>query len=142
MCSVTVICYCTEKGSTEQVVSAATRLRDYEKQSYQHSRLKKPSFPSWCICRFEACSSIFCSLYFLLHLIHKQDSDTSDITQNNGKNICHKGWMHVTANFQKQEGKKRKINSYNGPKSLKTYWTACIFQNRIPKGMIWNKSKK
>lgn len=43
--------------------------------------------------------------------------------------------------FQKQKGKKRKINSFRDPKSLKTYWTACIFGDRILNGMIQNKAK-
>lgn len=49
--------------------------------------------------------------------------------------------MDGMVSFQKQEGKKRKINSYRDPKSLKTYRTACIFGDRILKGMIQNKAK-
>lgn len=49
--------------------------------------------------------------------------------------------MGVMVSFQKQEGKKREINSYRDPKQIKTSWTACILGDRILKGMIWNKAK-
>lgn len=97
--------FCEEKGSTEQVVPAArgAAIHDWEKHELQTSKTKKPNFPCWCICRFEECSSIFCSLYSLLHLIQEQESDKPDIMQNNGKYICHKEkdkcmWWRVSRN--------------------------------------------
>lgn len=49
--------------------------------------------------------------------------------------------MDGMVSFRKQEGNKRKINSYRDPKSLKTYGTACIFEDRILKAMIQNKAQ-
>lgn len=49
--------------------------------------------------------------------------------------------MDGVESFQKQEGKKRKINNFRDPKSLKTYWIACIFGDRILKGMMQIKQR-
>lgn len=42
--------------------------------------------------------------------------------------------MHVIASYQEEEGKNKNLETH--PKSLKTYWTACIFEDIILKGMI------